>query len=191
MNRRLFIAINLDKRTKEGISRLVEEFKTKIPWELSSSIRFTPPENWHLTLSFLGYQDDEDIGVIMEAAQKAAKQFSPQNISLTETVYGPSERKPRMIWFLTDSYTEHNLAEIKNVLEDGLEEANVRFKREQRPFTGHLTLARLTTDFTADNLPTIGRDVHMQFEADGLDLMESELKRGGAEYTSLQKFLFK
>lgn len=189
MKHRLFVAVNLDEGAKKSVEKFVNELKARMPWEFSRNIRFAPAANWHPTLSFLGYHDDADIGAIMEAARKTANEFSALKISFVGAAYSPRKGRPRMIWLLTDKESERELAEIKSVLEDNLEDIGVRFRRETRPFTGHLTLARFGADISMDELPSIEeRGISFGFQADSLDLMESELKRGGAEYTILQKF---
>lgn len=217
MRRRIFVALNLEEGALDSIERLVKELRPKFSApELGA--RFVSRDNWHLTVSFLGYQEENDISRIIDAMRRAAENFGEQEIIFKKLLYGPPSRgrsrlrrgegpqgkTPRMIWLLTDNENSRKLAELKKALEDNLEAAGINFARETRQFSGHLTLARL--NFSEKNfggrarfapvtagesgLPPIGRDVAIVSEVRSLDLMESELKRGGAEYVVLQRMPF-
>lgn len=187
MKKRLFIAINLPDEVKKQITAEVTQLQNKLR---NYQIRFLSEENWHLTISFLGYQDDADVGEIIEATKTAAKSFTQPIIKLEKMVYGPPGRTVRMIWLVGSPETSKNLAEIKEVLEDNLESAGIRFNRETRPLTTHLTLARFEPISTF-SLPPIEKGTKLEFEAKSLDLMQSVLKRSGAEYMPLSVFAFR
>lgn len=190
MRRRVFLAINLDTRTVREIEKLVADCERLLPPEFLKSIRFLKSENWHITLSFLAYQDEDSILKIVKAAGVAAAGFPPQKIELNKLLYGPPGKNPRMIWILANPETSQRLSEIKNVFEDGLEELGVAFKREKRKFHAHITLARFEGSLRWSLLPPVDKLPHLNLEVQNLDLMESELKRGGAEYTIMQRFPF-
>lgn len=103
-----------------------------------------------------------------------------------------------MIWLTGTKQTSKILGEIKDKLEDELVKNGVRFKRDKRPFNGHLTLARFQFNFGKSNLPKLDNikevglpDIeNLSFTAKSLDLMESRLKRTGAEYEILQSIDF-
>ena len=130
MKRRLFIAINLPTEIKRGIEKEAERLKPI----LDPSVRFSHPENWHLTLSFLGYQDDQDINLIVNSMQTATPKFSPPTIKFKKILYGPPDKSPRMVWILGAPEPSTILGKIKNEREDplykmasGLKLKNVRF----------------------------------------------------------------
>ena len=84
------------------------------------------------------------------------------------------------------------MGDLRNFLEDKLVEEKVPFPRDRRPFSGHVTLARLSDDIkaTGEALPSIEHAVHAAYLPTSFDLMESELSKHGATYTVLQKFPF-
>ena len=176
--RRLFIAINLPDNIKE-----------KIEANLRGKIRWLPPENWHLTISFLGYQPDEKIPAILKSIKETAANFKPPKIEFEKTILAPPDKPPRMIWLTAAKETSEKLAAIKNCLDDSLIKNGVRFKIEKRKYNGHLTLARFSTPIR--NYENI-RNCEKQFifTAQSLDLMESHLKRAGAKYEILAKVDF-
>jgi len=203
MRKRIFEALNLEEGALNAIEQLVAELQPKFTAVAGYDIRFVSRSNWHLTMSFLGYQEETDAPRIIEAMRQTAAGFGEQEIIFKKLSYGPPGRTPRppkfssrkfgrarMIWLLADIGVSRKLAELKTALEDNLEATGVGFGRETRPFAGHLTLARMDS-VNPRGLPAIERDVNIRSAAGSLDLMESELRRGGAEYTILQKVPFR
>lgn len=188
--RRVFVAINPDERTIVEIGGLVRECRGKLPRGIKRQIRFLPPENWHITLSFLGYQDEANVEKIEVALGETAKRFAPAEVGLESLVWGPLGRPPRMIWLLGDGETSKKLGEMKNSFEDLLGEKNVLFDRETRPFNAHITLARFDLRLPQPR-PAIEKRAGLRFEAKSLDLVESRLERGGAKYEIVQEFPLK
>ena len=183
MKKRVFIAINLSSTDKEKIGRQVEELKIKFP---VGAVRFLSPDNWHITLVFLGYQDDQSINFITKAVQETAQNIKKIKIRIAKIVYGPSAQKARMIWLLGDNRASKLLGQIQNELKKQLVSEGVNFKLEYRPFTAHVTLARFKD--VVKPLPKIEQDFTLEFTLKSLDLMESVLKRSGAEYQIMSKF---
>lgn len=183
--RRIFVAINFPEDLKGRIARIVEELRPKFDL---TNIRFLEPENWHITVSFLGYQDDDSIGRIVEAVGEVGAQLDSFSVQLEKIMYGPP-KSPRMIWLTGSRATSDRLQELRNGLEDVLADKGVRFRRESRQFNIHITLARFEN---VDRLvlPKIDRLFSESFIAESLDVMESNLKRSGAEYTILSSGKF-
>ena len=100
MKRRLFIAMNLAPRSRAAIGKIEKEIEGSFGREWDERVRFMPDENWHITISFLGTQDDAELTAIMNAMRATAENFSPVDISFTEIAYGPQPESPRMIWLI-------------------------------------------------------------------------------------------
>lgn len=184
MKKRLFIAVNLPENVKNEIEKAIE----KIRFEFTGDIRFVERKNWHITITFLGWQEDGAIGPILDAAKKTAEDFDAPEIEITDIDYGPKNKPPRMIWLNGGVKTSKKLAEIKDDLENNLVDGGVVFGKEHRVLNVHITLARLQT---FDDLPAIKTELNIKFPANSLDLMESELLRSGSEYDILQSFPFR
>lgn len=187
MRHRLFIAINLPDEVKRHLSSVLTSLIPQFP-----DVRFVKPENIHLTISFLGYQNDDMIPNILEAMQITADNAELPEISLTKIVYALPGKKPRMLWLAGDEATDEKLGMIKKRAEDEMNERSVRFDREEfRKFHTHATLARFESSQNygvrdAILLP----EFTARFEATSLDLMESHLGRRGPEYALLNAFTF-
>lgn len=182
----MFVAINLPEDIKADLQAEI----AKIRGQYGSEARFLSPENWHLTIVFLAYQSDDGIDKINQALAETARSCAAPTIRFEKIVYGPVGRTPRMIWLTADNRTSKELADIKNTLEQKLYEKGVNFKQEYREFHGHLTLARFEATARRE-LPPLEAPFNRQFLAGTLDLMESHLKRTGAEYDILNKCVLK
>lgn len=186
MKKRVFLAINLPNGIKNKIETEIEKIK---PF-FDSGARFLQRENWHLTLSFLGYQDDQSINLILRAMQTIVPSYSTPEIKFEKIIYGPPNKTPRMLWISCAKETSQNLNKLKNDIENSLIESGVRFRIEKRSYSAHLTLARFS-ETSQKSLPNIERNFSLGFKVGSLDLMESILKRSGAEYQILSKVDFK
>lgn len=200
MKKRLFIAINLPEEVKQKIKEFVGKIQPLLDDSTSlttgGEIRFLKPETWHITITFLGYQPDDTIPAITESMKIIAQNnFDNLRIDFDKISFGPPGKRPRMIWLIGTNETSKNLALIKNKLEDELVKNGVRFEREKRGLgSAHVTLARfqatrintdikrIDADIISVNQRIHQRESALSFQAQSLDLMESHLKRTGAEY---------
>lgn len=185
MLKRVFVAINLPIGIKRSLGTAVD----KISPLFGREVRFLSADNWHLTIEFLAYQDDHSIGLITKALGKVAAEFTPPPINFERIVYGPPDKPPRMIWLTCGKETSLALGKIKDSLERELFALGVRFRQEHRQFNAHLTLARFDTG-SKEELPKLDIAFNGNFPADSIDLMESHLKKSGAQYEVLSKFEF-
>lgn len=186
MKKRVFIAINLPEDLKDDLEAVLR----KVRPIFGSEVRFLNRDYWHLTISFLAYQDDHSISLITRVIEDTVRIFEPPAINFEKIVYGPTGKTPRMIWLTSAKETSEILSEVKIFLEKKLLENDVRFRQEQRQFNAHITLARFEA-VKKSALPYLETNFKRSFEAESLDLMESHLKRSGAEYAPLGKFAFK
>ncbi|MBU4298946.1 RNA 2',3'-cyclic phosphodiesterase [Patescibacteria group bacterium] len=176
MRHRIFIAINFPEEIKKEF--LSEQGKwPELP------VKWVKPENLHLTLVFLGYLSDKELLDILKIVREAAKKHNPFLINLTKVCYGPPKKMPpRMVWVEGEKSDE--LTELQKDLEKSLGVA------ETRPYAPHLTLGRIKTwDFRQiepEERPEINEELNLGLEVNSIEVMESELKRGGAEYAVLE-----
>jgi 2'-5' RNA ligase len=161
MRRRVFIAINLPEKIKSKLT----EYQLKWP-ELPC--RWTKKENLHITLEFLGYLTDADLIEVCQRIKEMAEKKKCFSVKLNKICYAPPGRKlPRMIWATGERIKELNLVP-------------------------HITLGRIKTwqfrQTEPEERPEINEDINLNFEVNSIEVMESQLKRGGAEYIILESF---
>ena len=134
--RRVFIAINLPK----DIINELASYQKKWP-ELPA--RWTIKENLHITLSFLGYLTDTEMGEICLAAKEVAGRHKSFELVLNKISYGPFNKKTkRMVWANGEKSKE--LSILKRDLENSFSE-RINFLPERRSLLPHINLARLKT----------------------------------------------
>ncbi|KPJ56560.1 hypothetical protein AMJ49_04595 [Parcubacteria bacterium DG_74_2] len=187
MRHRIFVAINLPEGIKKGIS----SYQDKWP-ELP--VRWVKPENLHITLAFLGYLPDEELMEVFKITKEVAKKHNPFSINLTKICYGPPKKMPpRMVW--AEGEKSKGLAELQIDLENSLTGSKVSFEPEKRAFKPHITFGRIRRwefrQIEPDERPEVNEDISLIFDVNSIEVMESQLKRGGAEYTILESFNLK
>ncbi len=178
---RLFIAIPLSKEATDFVSRSIEEAEEKAA---RIDMRFSPEEDWHFTLVFLGDQPEEKIDAIKGVIQKVGEKITRLEITFHKLCYGPPIALPRMIWATTTRETSKKLSDIKDSIEQGLEQGGVRWKRARRPYTGHITLAKFKPQ-PLHSLPRIEKEFGFSYSALSIDLVQSILAPDGAIYNTL------
>jgi 2'-5' RNA ligase len=188
MKKRLFIAIPIPNDVKDRVAEALEPIKDR----LGNNLPWIPDENWHLTLTFLGWQEETEMEKITAALRETAGKSVKPHVEFDAFRYGPTDARARMVWLTTMHATSQAIGKIKNDLEDALWERGVRWERETRQYTGHLTFVRFSESApilrqAQDKLlPEFCDD----FTAETLTLFESHLSRSGATYTNLAQTPF-
>ncbi len=178
MNHRVFIAINLPESAKKELYLCRDRY-----FDLPA--RWTKKESLHVTLLFLGYVSDEELPEVCGICREIAKKHPAFSLELNKITYGPPDRKiPRMIWAQGEAVPE--LIELQKDLENALFE-NVS-EKPSKDF--HITLARLKQwefqKIEPEEIPDVNQEISIKFPANSIEVMESELKREGPEYTILE-----
>ncbi|PIR72064.1 MAG: RNA 2',3'-cyclic phosphodiesterase [Candidatus Nealsonbacteria bacterium CG10_big_fil_rev_8_21_14_0_10_36_24] len=173
---RIFIAINLPEEVKKKLA----EYQRKWP-ELP--VRWTSPKNIHITLVFLGYLSNEELVEICKVAKEVASKNTSFDINLTKICYGPQDKKPpRMVWAIGEKSDEFTA--LKKELDKSLAVS------ENREFSPHITLGRIRQwewqRIEPEDRPEVEEDINLNFLVESVEIMESVLKRGGAEYNIIE-----
>jgi len=189
--RRIFIAVNLP----EDIKRRILDFQKKSDqlfirsgFSESGPVRWTKKDSLHLTLVFIGYADEQEIYEICKMTKEVAAKHEFFDLFFEKILYGPPNKPPRMIWL--KGKASEGLSKIKNELEEAfVSSEDLRaFRIEKRPFSPHITLARINMGqwYALGQIPKIEEDFKATVLVASIDVMESDLKRDGAEYTILE-----
>lgn len=183
---RIFIAINLPAK----IIKELGDFQYRWP-ELPA--RWTKSENLHITVDFLGNASDQEVCDICRAMEQVCRRHEPFAVSLNRIVYAPPQKKPpRMVWAVGGKSPE--LGALQKDIESSIYDfCGGRYQEgEIYNFTPHITLARLRmTEFSilaAEEIPIIEENINRVFTVETIEVMESELKKGGPVYAILESF---
>ena len=182
---RSFIAIELPNELKEGLAQLEAQLKLGKPF----SVKWVDPSSIHLTLKFLGNIAVDRISAITQAMEEATQGISPFHLEVTGLGVFPNLKRVQVAWVGIGGEVD-KLGQIQQRIESSL--APLGFTAESRPFTPHLTLARLRDRASADERQRFGQLIAgTRFEAvytikvASINLMRSQLTRDGAIYSRL------
>jgi len=179
--KRLFVAFELPKTTLNSFNVAMESLVKKIPLDA----RLVKSENLHITISFLGDQEEETIPGILDAMKGTA---IPESLyAQTHAIdYGPPTFEKRMVWLLLTKETSKELEFVKLSLEANLYRNGIQWARENGShFAGHITLARFNQK-SRDRLETIYTPFDASFHPTELALFESELTPAGPNYYKIE-----
>ncbi len=179
--KRIFIAINLPERVKNQL------IKIQYKWA-GLPIYWTKPENLHITLVFLGYMEDEEMYQVCQLTKQALSEEDGFEIKLNRVCLALNHKLPRMVWARGEINQE--LVKIKTKLENTfLNSSQSDFtKPDKKVFHPHITLGRINLRQWQQmpQKPIIEEEINLSFMVDSVQVMQSLLKSGGAEYIPLE-----
>jgi 2'-5' RNA ligase len=174
---RAFVALVLDLEVRSAIEKLVASLRPRVP-----GARWIRPEGVHLTLRFLGDTPPARVDQLRPALAAAASGCEPFEAPVAGLGTFPGPGKPPRILWLGIRVPPPGLA-----LQAACERAAVAagFPPEERPFHGHLTLARFRERVSRPALPPVDLG---SARLETLSLLRSDLRPGGAVYSPIERF---
>jgi 2'-5' RNA ligase len=91
--KRLFIAVPLDEATRQAAAAVAERLRAA-----GLRGRFVRPENYHVTLAFLGNLRSDAIEAAAQALERTARAAAALSLPLERVGAFPDERRARTIW---------------------------------------------------------------------------------------------
>jgi 2'-5' RNA ligase len=140
MNKRLFLALNATEPLSETFLGTYKKLKIYAD-QRELNIRWVPPTNFHITVSFLGNQPEENIPLIRDALNEACAKFSAFELKIEDVGAFSNEHDARTLWLGVQN--KRYLGEFKNYLDIELEERNLITTIDEREFKPHLTFGKL------------------------------------------------
>jgi len=170
---RLFIAVLLSDSVKADLLKLQEQLRSK-----ADRGSFTRPENFHLTLAFLGETPESRLPVLHHVIGEI--EHSPFEINFTKC--GFFKHAQNEIWWAGADPSDPNLPELKSLhgkLVNGLEREG--FPVDKRPFKAHITLGREIRH----SKPIVLDKPEIKVRVDRISLMKSERIDGVLRYEEM------
>ena len=182
---RSFIAIELPEELRRALSQLQARLKLhNQPW-----VKWADPHGIHLTLKFLGNIARHRVSEITRAIEDAAGGISPFSLEVSGLGVFPNLRRVQVAWVGIGGEVD-SLARLEQQIAASL--ARLGFAGESRPFTPHLTLARLRGQASLPERQRFGHlIVSTRFESaqgikvDVISLIRSQLTGKGAIYSPI------
>jgi 2'-5' RNA ligase len=182
---RAFVAVRLDDATRAAIASASANLRAHAG---DLPVSWVAPDNFHITLKFLGGVDEGRVGPLAEALREAALGHRAFSLEVAGLGAFPSAARPRVLWAGVASGREPLTA-----LADSVERAMASqgFPREDRAFSAHVTLGRvreprrapaLAAALTAGAFRPLGR-----VSVEAVALMRSDLSPRGARYRELAR----
>lgn len=181
MSIRSFFALPVSVEVEEELAEFSLTVESILAPSLNpnASLRWVPPENYHLTLAFLGNIERRNLERLGQIATEVAAQFRAGHYQLDRCEWFPSAVKPRL---LVVSPTENPaLMKLQKTLCQFLNREG--FHVEKRAFRPHITLARVKDIAQPLDLAALKPDICG--EMDELVLFSSEQDRQGPIYSPL------
>ena len=132
---RMFIALPLPEAVKDHLVTFLEPRQ-----EVAADLRWTVPEQWHLTLAFLPEVADRNTDELLERLSRVASRRSPLALQLAGAGAFPNPARAKTLW----AAVEHDGEELMR-LAGGVRAAGAKsgIAVGGGQFHPHLTLARL------------------------------------------------
>jgi 2'-5' RNA ligase len=179
---RLFVAVEISDEMRQVAARTAGTIRRKLGRSLDA--RWVDPEKMHLTVRFIGHVDDDRVPHLLKILAEPLP-VAPFEIAIGGCGAFPPTGGIRVIWigleaglpFLTAMHDEcdRRLAPL------GVEP-------EDRPYSAHLTLARLRGKGASARLRETIRDVHVERACCPIDratIFCSHVSSKGSRYEAL------
>ena len=166
----------------------MRQLKERLPTAASEAVRWVPAENIHLTLKFLGDVSLSNLELLKEMLLAEVREHTPFEFSVGGLGAFPNSTRPRVLWVGVQAPPE--LSTLQNNIEARME--RIGYAREERPFSPHLTLGRVSRAATAREIHPLGETLKATkvgflgaVYAESVCLFKSDLRPQGAVYTRL------
>jgi 2'-5' RNA ligase len=179
---RLFIGIQITNT--EHLKKIQEDLKKILS---KSLIKWVDPENFHITLKFLGEVDSPVIEPLIQVLEHLTINSSKFILNSNGFgIFGPQKR-PRAIYY---GFQENSvLISLQRSIEKSLSELGFDF--EEKSFSPHLTLGRVKSLFEKEKLLHALKtkdEKHNSFEIKEFQLIKSNLTQEGPNYRVIKNF---
>jgi RNA 2',3'-cyclic 3'-phosphodiesterase len=176
---RLFVAIEIPPDAKRAVEVAVAPLREMFP-----KARWVPPENWHVTVKFLGQTWPRLRAWVGERVAEAAASCAAFDTRLEGVGTFPSPRHARVVWAGIDDRSGR-MADVAHALDAALAR---EFRSESRAFAAHLTVAR--SDPPLEMPPTFAEtDVEpVAFRVDRVVLFRSHVRRPAPVYEPVETY---
>ena len=197
---RAFLAIELPPDLRNRLATIQEDLKRHIERTVDQvKISWIRPASMHLTLRFLGDMPEESIDPLRIGIEQVTSTHQSLLLPLERIGVFPNRNQPRVLWAGPPEGWQRGpeaerLATLHRAIETSCQ--TLGFTAEARPFSPHLTLARmkegarsvgraLVSSELVDRSITVG-----VLPVEAIALMRSELRPSGSIYTKLWELRF-
>ena len=182
---RLFAAVSIPESVREEMARVQNQLSR---FAALGDVRWTKPEQLHLTLKFLGNVPASSVEAVKQSLAEACAGVRPFQLRAQGIGFFPNERRPRVIWVGFED-GGNGLAELQWRVENRL--APFAEKPGAEKFLPHATLGRFQkfrrhkTEKLLPHALSLAGHVFGEWRVEAAGLFRSELSPDGARHTLL------
>lgn len=175
MQRRVFVGIEMPQQIKKRLFQIIQKWQD-LP------IKWGSEDNYHITLSFLGYVDDAELPEICRKINLAAQKSESFDINFSKIGLGPDAENPKMVWLVGEA------SEDLRKLQENIEKELGMFVREKKEYYPHVTLGRIRKiKWTKlKDKPLIDEKFSANIPVDNIFLFESRMEDRKRRYDILE-----
>lgn len=185
-NWRLFIAIELPDNALNEIGGLIAQVDPSI----ADNVRWTPRNNTHITLKFIGDTDPERFIEIRNGLIEVSNTSAPLKLTLANTGVFPSPYAPKILWVGLSGETRR-LTQLQARVEGAM--SRIKITKEDRKFTPHITTGRVHRNISTKSAGDIGfgwqrinkPEIRTQINVNEISLFRSHLDDDSPRYEKL------
>jgi RNA 2',3'-cyclic 3'-phosphodiesterase len=181
---RCFLALKIAPDTP--LRRVLKELSA-----MGRALKAVEPENLHVTLKFFGAAEPNLIPEITAIAANAASRQVRSQLTLTGLGVFPHAERPSVVWAGLEGAGAQTVIAVAKEIESPLEKLG--FVPEDRPFTPHLTLARVKArppEELGELLARHAKTIFGTAPVEGIELIHSQPTSEGFRYTVLERCPF-
>ena len=182
---RLFIAVELPPDTLAALSQLIHGLRASALQGMS----LVAAKNIHLTLKFLGNGNTDQVPGLMSTLDSLASKAASFTLELGDVGGFPNLKRTRVL-IVCMAGDMQPLEKLVNLVEDACE--LIGFAREKRPFSPHLTVARMRDSASPEDRRNAGKVLTslpwssgLPAPIDSFKLIKSNLTPQGPIYETL------
>lgn len=186
-DKRLFIGVGVNSENQSDLLEVCRKLKINAS-KKELEVRWSPPENWHITLKFLGDVEETQIEDLKAALDRASAKVEASKLRASGVGAFPEERHARVLW--AGVARSQVLLDLQSEVE--AECTPLGFPPEDRQFNPHITLARLRNAISVrDMISPFVRRTFNDVELSELILFESKQAGPFTTYLPLHRALLK
>lgn len=177
---RLFFSIPIPTLLHESLASTIAQLKKQ---DLHQAIRWSPIQNWHITLCFLGGVPDEKVSSCIQCAQHALQDIPPFELTLGQlTTFSHG----RMLVIQISPSPQLN--EAHRLLKAAM--TSIGLTIESREIFPHITLGKFSSSHHAtaeflENIKTVAVSPNQTFSVEKIELLQSDITHHGSTYQLL------
>ena len=149
-------------------------------------VKWTPIENYHITLNFIGEVEEKKIEVLIESISQSLQNFSTFTLKIKNMGAFVSVSEARALWVGVQKSFE--LIDLQKTLHQALMETG--YSQDKRDFSPHATIGRLRNHRNVkDLISPFVRKKYGKVNVSEVVLFESVLGGPHSSYKPLKRFV--